>query len=653
MAAQTKKRTTKMSLELFHQGKLYDAYRFFGAHPARRGAGKGYLFRVWAPAARAVSVVGDFNAWERDAHPMKLLEDSGGVWELYISGRERYDNYKYAIETADGRMLLKADPYAFHAETPPATASKLYDLEGYAWKDSAWLADRAARSIYSSPVNIYEVHPGSWKRGEEGELYSYERLADELVPYVKEMGYTHIELMPIGEYPFDGSWGYQVTGYYAPTSRYGTPDGFKTFVDRCHQAGIGVLLDWVPAHFPRDAHGLFEFDGGCLYEYADPSKRDHVHWGTRIFDYGRPEVQSFLISNALYWLEEYHVDGLRVDAVASMLYLDYGREPWEWHPNVLGGKENLEAIDFLKRLNEAVFARIPGVMMIAEESTTWPLVTKPTYMGGLGFNFKWNMGWMNDMLQYMSLDPLYRKYHHDKLTFSFFYAFSENFILPISHDEVVHGKCSLIEKMPGDYALKFAGVRAFLAFMMAHPGKKLLFMGQEFGQFIEWNYKQGLDWLLLDYEAHRQMQTFVRTLNRFYRDHPAMWEIDDSWSGFQWIASDDSEQSVISFQRIAKDGRHLVVICNFLPVGRENYRIGAPDGMASYHEVLSTDGTDFGGEGRHNPGEIPCEEVPMHGHPTSIALTLPPMSVLYLEGTPRKPARAKAGRRSTKRTKKG
>ncbi|MDY4783876.1 1,4-alpha-glucan branching protein GlgB [Pygmaiobacter massiliensis] len=640
--------TNELPVYLFKQGTNFESYRFFGAHPAVQGGREGVLFTVWAPHAKKVSVEGDFNDWDPEANPL-TDPDKSGIWQGFVEDLPEYAMYKYAITTQTGEQLLKADPYAFHTETRPGNCSKVYDLSGYNWQDEAWCSDRSHKDIVNTPVNIYELHAGSWRTHADGNPLSYAQLAEQLVPYIKEMGYTHVELMPMAEYPFDGSWGYQVTGYYAPTSRYGTPKDFMAFVDTMHQNGIGVIMDWVPAHFPKDAFGLYKFDGENCYEDADPLRSEHKEWGTMVFDYGRNEVKSFLISNALYWLREYHLDGLRVDAVASMLYLDYNRQNGEWRPNIHGGNENLEAIEFLRTLNAAVFERLPGAMMIAEESTAWPMVTRPGKEGGLGFNFKWNMGWMNDMLRYMSTDPLFRAGNHDKLTFSFMYAFSEHFVLPISHDEVVHGKCSLIGKMPGEYEEKFANLRTFFGYMMAHPGKKLLFMGQEFGQFIEWNEAKELDWLLLSYEKHAQLANYVKTLNHFYTETPALWQIDYSWEGFQWVVADDKDQSIIVFRRLDDDGREVLIACNFTPVARPGYRFGVPR-AGTYKELLSSDAVEFGGTGLHNP-PIRAKKKATHGQEYSIEVTLPPMSTVYFSvPVPKSTATQKTTKTPAKRT---
>ena len=619
-------------LHLFYQGKNFESWRFFGAHTVKRGRGQYTVFRVWAPNAVSVSVVGDFNEWNRDANPMQKIAD--GIWETEVKKLPQYTIYKYSIQTKAGKIQLKNDPYGQHFETAPQNATKIYESE-YQWKDSAWHKQKQSQNIYKSPMNVYEVHFASWRTYPDGNPLNYVEFAKQMIPYMKSLSYTHIEFMPLTEYPFDGSWGYQVTGYYAPTSRFGTPDDFRAMVDAFHQAGIGVILDWVPAHFPKDAQGLYEFDGSCCYEYTDVLKQEHKGWGTRVFDYGRAEVRSFLISSACYWLDSFHVDGLRVDAVASMLYLDYDRRDGEWRPNINGGRENLEAVEFLKELNQEVFRRHPDVLMIAEESTAWPLVTKPTDIGGLGFNFKWNMGWMNDMLSYMSMDPLYRSYNHEKLTFSFFYCFSENYVLPISHDEIVHGKCSMLQKMPGTYEQKFASYRAFLCYMFAHPGKKLLFMGQEFGQMKEWDYKSELDWLLLDYPAHNGLLEFSKALNKFYKNTPPLWQDDDSWKGFSWISNDDYRQSVIAFRRIDDDGNELIVVCNFVPVQRENYKIGVPQ-EGSYTLVFDSDDVKYGGSGK-SLKKVKTTDFEMHGFDQSVTLTLPPLSVQYYRYTPRKP----------------
>ena len=636
--------TADLPVYLFKQGNNCEAYRFFGAHQKERAGEMGVEFRVWAPHAAAISVVGDFNSWKPGSHPMKKVDDDS-IWELFIPGIKEFDVYKYCVTTRGGDLVFKSDPYAFHTETRPSNGSKVYNIDNFVWHDADWQASQKTKDAINGPMNIYEMHAGSWKMQEGDKPYNYSELADLLIPYIQEMGYTHVELLPVMEYPFDGSWGYQVSGYFAPTSRYGTPKDFMAFVDKLHQAGIGVIMDWVPAHFPKDQFGLYMFDGEPCYEDPNPRRGEHKEWGTMVFDFGRKEVESFLISSALFWLEQYHIDGLRVDAVASMLYLDYNRRDGEWEPNKNGGKENLEAVAFLQKLNTTVLGRHPEKYMIAEESTAWPMVTKPASDGGLGFNFKWNMGWMNDMLSYMKTDPLFRSGNHNKVTFSFFYAFSENFVLPISHDEVVHGKCSLINKMPGEYEAKFANLRTFYGYMMAHPGKKLLFMGQEFGQFAEWNEMKPLDWMLLDYDKHKELQLYVKTLNQFYKDHPAFWQVDYSWEGFQWIVPDDFQQSVVAFLRKDAAGKQILVVCNFNPVLREKYTMGAPV-SGTYKEILNSDDVEFGGAGTVHNKSVRSKKKPMHGFDQSITLALPPMSTLYFEVPAKRPTRKTAAEKA-------
>ena len=602
----------------FHEGELYDAYKYFGC--VFDEDSKTAVARVFAPSAYGVEVVGDFNDWSGTA----MKRTRGGVWEALLKGVRRFDGYKFRITTADGRVLYKSDPYALHSETHEGTNSKVFPLSAIKVNDEAYREKLKKKNIYASPMNIYEAHIGSWRRYPDGNPYSYRKFADEIVPYLKKMRYTHLELMGAAEYPFDGSWGYQVTGYFAPTSRYGTPDDFAYLVEKLHKNNIGIIIDWVPGHFPKNENGLSEFDGQPLYEPKDPLRREHKEWGTCCFDYGRGEVQTFLCSNALMWLDVYKVDGLRVDAVASMLYLDYGRKDGEWSPNRFGGRENEEAVAFLKKLNTAVFARHPQALMIAEESTAWPLVTKPVSDGGLGFNFKWNMGWMNDTLDYAATDPLFRAGKHNNLTFSITYAFSENYILPISHDEVVHGKRSLVNKMPGDYDMKFAGLRNFLMNMYAHPGKKLLFMGCEFAQFIEWNYEQQLDWLLLDYPRHAETQEFVKALNAFYRLNAPLWQRDDSMDGFRWHVVDDRNQNVIVYERSDLKGNIVLAVINFSPVEYKGYRFGANKG--TYTVKLASDADGFNRE----PVKYRAEAVPSHGFDHSIVMDIKPMSGVYM-----------------------
>lgn len=621
---------------LFHQGENFKSYEFLGPHFAGSKASDGIWFRVWAPRAAAVSLVGDFNNWDISAHPMERMDDDKTIWEIFCRDIPDGGFYKYAVTTDAGETLYKADPYAFCSEKGTTDegammASQVYNIDKtYRWGDSAWCRRRDSANHYSSPVNIYEAHLGSWKRKKDGSFYSYREMADMIIPYAKDMGYTHIELMPLMEYPFEGSWGYQITGYYSITSRYGTPEDFMYFVDQAHKNNIGVILDWVPAHFPKDAHGLMEFDGYPLYEDSDPLKMEHKGWGTRVFDYGRPEVLSFLISNAFFYFDKYHADGLRVDAVAAMLYLNYDRKEGEWRPNENGGCENKEAVRFIQTLNKNILTFFPGRLMIAEESTAWPMVTMPPSAGGLGFNFKWNMGWMNDVLEYFSKDPLFRAGVHNKLTFSISYAYSENYILPISHDEVVHGKHSLLDKMPGEYDDKFAQLRTFCIYMMTHPGKKLVFMGAEFGQFIEWNEKQGLDWMLLKYEKHKKMQSFVRDLNRYYLDTPSLWKKDDSYDGFGWIDADNANDNVYIYLRTDCEGQIVLAVINLSGNDYEDFWIGVPDG-SSYEVMIDTDRKKAGGTGTRKKRKFKVKKGSMNGYDKYISVSMPKLSAMILE----------------------
>ncbi len=608
---------------LFHQGTNFSAYEFMGAHFAICDNKKGVIFRTWAPNAEKVSVVGDFNSWNPSLNVMQKVTE-GGIFETFIQGLNQFDNYKFAV-FSNGTTFLKADPYAFFSEKN-GTASKIYDLEGYKWKDDDFVKSRSRP--YDKPMNVYEVNLGSWKQKENGEFYSYVELADKLVSYVVDMGYTHVELMPLTEYPFDGSWGYQVTGYFSVTSRFGEPKDFMYLVDKFHQKGIGVILDWVPAHFPKDAHGLYEFDGYPCYENQGWDRQEHKTWGTRLFDLARNEVQSFLISSAQFFFDKFHIDGLRVDAVASMLYLDYDRKPGEWIPNKYGTNFNLESIEFLKKLNAHIFGKYPYALMIAEESTSFAMITKPVDVGGLGFNFKWNMGWMNDSLSYMQCDPYFRSGNHDKLTFSMYYAFSENFVLPISHDEVVHGKKSLIDKMPGDNWEKFANLRTFMLYMFAHPGKKLNFMGNEFGQYREWDYSNGLEFFMLDFPLHKKLQYFSKRLNKIYANCTPLFEIDDSWEGFQWISADEKDNNVISFKRIDKKGNQLIFIGNFSGCDYPIYRLGLEQG--TYKIIMSTDDKRFGGSGKIIRKTLTTTKNRAHGKNYSILLKIPKLTGLYL-----------------------
>ncbi len=622
---------TEYDLYLFNEGSNFRAYEKLGSHVIELDGVRGVHFAVWAPNAESVSVIGSFNDWDPSVHPMSP-NGSSGVWSIFVPEAKEGDLYKYHIKSRiEGMVRIKSDPYGFFFELRPKTATVVYDINRYTWNDREWMETRRHTDQLNRPFSIYEVHLGSWMRREDGSYLSYRELAEKLIPYVLEMGFTHIELLPVTEHPLDESWGYQCTGYFAPTSRYGTPEEFMYFIDKCHQAGIGVILDWVPAHFPKDDFSLRFFDGTCLYEHEDPRKGEHRDWGTLIFNYGRNEVRSFLISSACFWLDKYHIDGLRVDAVASMLYLDYSRQDGEWVPNIYGGRENLEAIDFIKRFNEVVHLYWPGAVTVAEESTAWPGVSRPTYLGGLGFTMKWNMGWMHDILEYFTKDPIFRKYHHGNLTFSLLYAFTENFVLPLSHDEVVHGKRSLLDKMPGDLWQKFANLRALLGYMFGHPGKKLLFMGGEFGQWWEWDCNSSLQWHLLNEEGHRKLQQYVKDLNRIYKSEPALYEVDFHHEGFEWIDFSDTEQSIISFMRKARnDDNFLVFVCNFTPVPREDYLIGVPQ-KCFYREILNSDSAIYGGTNMGNLGGVMASENPVHERPYSISITLPPLSVLIFK----------------------
>jgi len=616
-------------LHYFCEGTHRQLWKALGARPLRMNGVDGVAFAVWAPNAHRVSVVGDFNGWDGRVHPMR---NRNGVWEIFLPDVGTGLHYKFEIVGAGGELFKKSDPLAFFSQHGTSTASIVYDINQYEWNDAEWMEKRATHNSYTGPMSVYEVHPGSWKRKfEEGNRFlSYLEMADELLDYVVDMGFTHIELMPISEFPFDGSWGYQVCGYFAPTSRFGTPDEFRTFVDRCHQRGIGIIIDWVPAHFPKDAHGLARFDGTALYEHADPRKGEHTDWGTLIFNYGRHEVQSFLISNALYWFEEFHIDGLRVDAVASMLYLDYSRKQGQWIPNQFGGRENLEAIDFLKNLNQICYGSHPGIMIIAEESTAYPGVSRPVDGGGLGFGFKWNMGWMNDFLRYMGRDPAHRKFHHGEATFAMIYAYHENYILVLSHDEVVHGKGSIVEKMPGDRWQQMANVRLFYGWMFAHPGKKLLFQGLEFGQSAEWRYQDALPWFLLEYDEHRGIQNLVRQLNQLYLTEPALHELDHEPGGFEWVDHDNAEQSAFTFIRRGRNGEIVVVAVNATPIPRRGFRIGVPV-SGFFDEVLNTDSGHYGGSNDGNAGGLNTEPIPSHGRHHSLCVNLPPLSTVYFK----------------------
>lgn len=617
-------------LRLFSDGDAVRAYDFLGAHFINLDGRNGVIFRVWAPNAITVSLVGDFNNWNQQANYMYKI--GGGVWELFIENLNEFAVYKFCIETVDHTKILKSDPFAFHCQTRPENASKVFNTNQYVWHDSYWMENRQNTSSPDKPMNIYEIHAGSWKKYPDGNYFNYQKMADELIPYLKEMNYTHVQLMPLMEYPYDPSWGYQTTGYFAATSRYGTPCDLMALIDRCHMEGIGVIMEIVPSNFPKDDYGLYKFDGTCLYEDNNPKKGQRDSWGTCLFNFQRYEVISFLISAVMFWFDKYHIDGMRIGAVSSMLYLDYGKKDGEWVPNRFGGNENLEAIDFIKRLNKAVHMYHPSALTFAEENTSWPKLTLPIEEGGLGFDYKWNMGWMNDTLHYMSLDPLWRPFNHDNLTFSFFYAFSERFILPISHDEVAHGKGSLISKMPGDYDSKFAGVRAFITYMYAHPGKKLVFMGCEIGQFDEWDSDSGIQWDLLKFEKHNALYTFFKEINKFYIEHKPLYELDNTPKGFEWIHRNDYTQSVIAFRRTDSDGNEIIAVCNFQPTVHENYMIGVPH-FGEYEEIFNSDLEKYGGTGVSNTGTLTTVPMKIHGYKQGLSLTLPPLGVIYLKCT--------------------
>jgi 1,4-alpha-glucan branching enzyme len=626
----TERFITEHDVYLFNEGTHYKLHSMLGAHPTEQNGQPGVHFAVWAPNAQSASVIGDFNGWNKESHPMHPVGGSG-IWALFVPDIESGTGYKYHIRSQHhGYQVDKADPFAVHTETPPLTGSKVWDLS-YEWGDDTWMSERKERNDPGAPMSVYEVHLGSWMRYPDGNFMTYRDIAPKLVEYVNELGFTHVEFLPLMEHPFYGSWGYQTTGYFAPTSRFGTPQDFMFLIDTLHQHGIGVILDWVPSHFPTDEHGLAYFDGTHLFEHADPRQGFHPDWQSYIFNYGRNEVRSFLLSSALHWLETYHIDGLRVDAVASMLYLDYSREGDDWIPNEYGGRENLRAIEFLRRFNEVIYQNFPDVQTIAEESTSWPMVSRPNYVGGLGFGMKWDMGWMHDSLQYISKEPVYRRYHHTNLSFRMMYAFSENFMLPISHDEVVHGKGSLINKMPGDDWQRHANLRAYLGFMYTQPGKKLLFMGSEFGQWLEWNHDASLQWELLEYESHRGLKQWMAELNRAYRDEPALHELDFDSAGFSWVDANDADNSVLSYLRMGKSTADIILaVFNFTPVPRDGYRIGVPDG-GFWREILNSDAEAYWGSGQGNYGGVEADAYPWHGRPYSLRLQLPPLSMILLK----------------------